>query len=596
MCGIVGYIGKNAINNAISGVEKLQYRGYDSAGVAYITNGQMHVKKAVGQIESIKGKVHGDSSIALSHVRWSTTGKPTEQNAHPHISGNIAVVHNGIINNYREIKDTILKERRFYSETDSEVIAHLIDIAPGDFYNRVREAVSYLQGSYAIAVMDVNNTDTIVVARKHSPLVVGIFDNGAIVASDIHAILSYTNQVTILHDNDLAVVKKNHLTIYNDGEVIKRDILNIPWKCENTDKGEFDTYMEKEIHEQPVAIYDTMMKNDWRKIGRDISNIMDKHHVKNITLTACGTSLHSCMYGSMLIEGLTNIPARPRLASELEASHAVLKSNMVVAVSQSGETYDTLSAVRYAKSKGAVVISIVNTMGSSMERESDYTIYMAAGPEISVASTKAFIVQMVVFNMLSIILYGWRFENRKTEKMFDDMQKSIYGLADAIKDVLELKPKIKILASHLSEFLSILYIGRGLCVPVALEGALKLKEISYIHAEGFAAGELKHGSIALIDDKMPVVALAFPGDTYDKIISNIEEAKTRGAVIITIGKENDEILQKVANIFIGIPEVAETLMPILGVVPLQLLAMYVAEALGRKVDFPKNLAKSVTVE
>lgn len=595
MCGIVGYIGANAVQNVLNGLETLEYRGYDSAGIAVSGDGSTKVIKREGRLEVLKQAVTIDGDLAIGHTRWATHGKANRANAHPHTSRGITIVHNGIIENCHVLRGyEWLRGREFTSETDSELIAHIIDIVGGDnLYSKVSKAITYLEGSYALAVISEDEPDTIVVARKHSPLVVGVFDKGAIIASDIQAVLPHTNKVVVLDDNDIGVVRKSELKLYQNGQEIIREPLEIAWSVTQNSKGDAKTFMEKEIYEQPVAIYDTMMNNNWEQIAEKIFNIYDENTITNVTLLACGTSLHACMIGAMLIEGAAHISARARLASELELSSAVLSGNLVIAFSQSGETCDTLQAIRYAKRSGAIVISIINTIGSSIERESDYIIYTMAGREVSVASTKCFVSQLAVVNMLVSIIEWIKCGNPSVPKKTQD---DIYRCADAIQYIFDQKNNIKRIALDLSTASTALYIGRGLHVPIALEGALKLKEISYIHAEGFAAGELKHGSIALIERDTPVVAVIVKGLTYRKMVSNMEEAKARGARIIAIALEGDHEIKKIADEVIYIPDVNEALSPILSVIPLQLLAMYTAEALSRNIDFPKNLAKTVTVE
>jgi len=604
MCGIVGFIGDCATKNVIEGLKSLEYRGYDSAGVALMKDGYApFVIKSEGRIGALEMKINGqgaDTGIAIGHTRWATHGKPSETNAHPHIAGNIALVHNGIIENYLELKELLNTKyaRETVSETDTEIIAHLIDVSPGYcLFDKVKQAVKGLKGAYALAVISGDDPDTIIVARKKSPLVVGIFEGGAVVASDIHAVLPYTNEVHVLDDDEIAIVEKNYVSIQKDGEEIERGPLEIPWSVAAASKENFDTFMDKEIHEQPVAIYDTMIKNSWDVVTDNMAKIFQDNMVMNITLTACGTSLHACMIGAMMFEGIAGTRSCAKLASELEASASIITQNdLVVAVSQSGETADTLCAIRYAKLKGAKIIAIVNTMGSTIEREADYTIHMAAGPEISVASTKAFVSQLSVLAMMAAAIRGISWGSFHGTKMFNDAQLGIYQCAKEMDFIFQQEDKIKDISEGLAKAKSILYLGRGLNVPVALEGALKLKEISYIHAEGFAAGEMKHGPIALIEELTPIVVIATNGPTYGKILSNIEEAKARGAKIIAIATDGNAGIEKLVDEVIYIPEVPEVFVPLMAVVPLQLLAMYTAGCVGADIDKPRNLAKSVTVE
>ena len=609
MCGIVGFIGEYATKKVISGLKSLEYRGYDSAGVALVKDGKPpFIIKSEGRINALELKINGhaeeDFPVAIGHTRWATHGKPSELNAHPHAAGNIALVHNGIIENYIELK-TLLREkcaRIPISETDTEVIAHLVDVSVGDMLlDKVRRAVARVKGAYALAVVSADEPGTIVVARKKSPLVIGVFDGGAVVASDIHAILPYTNRVYVLQDDELAVVRKNFLCIYRDNggeaEEVVREPLEIAWSVASVSKDGFKTFMDKEIHEQPIAIYDTMIKNNWDVVFDDVRDLFDSRNIVNVTLTACGTSLHSCMVGAMLFEGNAQIRSSARLASELESSGTILNSSdLVIAISQSGETADTLGAMRYAKKRGANVLAIVNTMGSTIEREADYTIHMAAGPEISVASTKAFVAQLSVLLVLSVIVRGVSWGSFHADHMFENAQLAIYECADLMAKIFEQEDTIKDIASQISKAKSMLYLGRGINFPIALEGALKLKEISYIHAEGFAAGEMKHGPIALIEENTPVVVIATDGPVYNKIMANIEETKARGAYVIAVATEGNEEIKDIADEVIYIPNVSEAFIPLMAVVPLQLLAMYTAEYVGADIDKPRNLAKSVTVE
>lgn len=597
MCGIVGYIGDNAVDHVLNGLKSLEYRGYDSVGEAFLAGGKLHVIKDEGRVSNLESQLpmSDDIMLAIGHTRWATTGSPTPNNAHPHRSGKYAVVHNGIIENYRGLKACeMMKNREFASETDTEIVAHLIDVASGGrLFEKVCGAVGSLEGSYALAVISESEPDTIVVARKQSPLVIGVWDGGAVVASDIHAVLPHTNRIIVLSDDDIGVVKPNSIEIFNSGRKVEREALEIPWSSKSAGKEGFETFMDKEIHEQPVAIYDTMTQNNWEEIATNIYDIFDHNVITSITLTACGTSLHASMIMAILIEKHVGIPARARLASELEASGAVLENSLVVVTSQSGETMDSLKAIWYAKKQGAVVLSIVNVLGSSIERESDYTIYTYAGPEVSVASTKSYVSQLAVLYMLSMIIRSVFCGDRY---MFDLIQEDIYTCAKRMQDIFDQEEQIKEIAYNLANSHIILYIGRGLQVPTALEGALKLKEISYISADGMAAGELKHGTLALVGSGTPVIVLAINGESYSKIVINIEEVKSRGAKVIAIATVGNEKIKNMADDVIYMPDVAEDTSVILSVVPLQILAMYAAEALGREIDMPKNLAKCVSVE
>lgn len=582
MCGIVGFIGENVISKAINSLKSLEYRGYDSAGLSTISDGQLCVYKKTGRISALEESIADidfDVSLAISHCRWATHGKPSEINAHPHKVGNIALVHNGIIENYRELKDKHNIETT--STTDTEVLAHLINnSSKPNLLEKVKDAVDEVEGAYAIAVISDLEPDCIVVARKRSPLVIGVVENGAVLASDIYTLLPYTNKVIVLVDGDVGVVKDGSIEIFDSEGRVERGVLDIPWSPQSSTI-ECGTFMYKEIHEQPTAICNTIIQNDWSEIERYFKYLTTRGQ---ITLTACGTSFHACMIGAMLFESM-GVRANAKLASELESSFAIIEENdLVLAISQSGETADTLSAIRYAKKNGAKIVSIVNTIGSSVEFESDYTIHLAAGPEISVASTKAFTTQLATLLMIYAGLAG------KT-KQYEEW---IMKCARNIEFVFEQEAKISEISKVVSSAQTVLYLGRGMSVPVALEGALKLKEISYIHAEGFAGGEMKHGSIALVEEGTPVIGIVC-GTEYKKIISNLEESKSRGAKIIAIAIEGNG-LGDLADDIIFIPDTQDNLLPIMAAIPLQLLAMYAAESLGADIDKPKNLAKSVTVE
>lgn len=595
MCGIVGYIGSNALKRAVEGLKCLEYRGYDSSGACHILNNKLACTKRTGRISNLENIIkYDESNIAIAHTRWATHGIVSENNAHPHISNNIAIVHNGIIDNFFELKEHLLEQgRTFVGETDTEVIAHLIDIAGGDLYTKVNTAISKLNGSYAIAVISADEPDKIVVARKSSPLILGNFSGGAIVASDIQALLPHTNKIIVMEDGETAIITKDAIQVYKDNIAIKKDFLEAPWSFSSANKGEFDTFMEKEILEQPAAIIDTMLKNDWVKISDALISLIDEEATPEIMFTACGTSYHACKIGSMLMEGLTGLKSQSVRASEIKYSGKTINANtIVIAVSQSGETADTLAAIKYAKDLGAKVISVINVLGSSLSRESDLTIYTAAGPEISVASTKAFTSQLTVL----VSLVGIINNMFNGGSVFDSIQKQIYDVAKSIPKIFKQKDYIKLISKSLIHKKSALFLGRGLSVPVAQEGALKLKEISYIHAEGMSSAELKHGPIALIEDEYPVIVIAVKDNTYDKVVSNIHEVKARGGRVIAIANEDDTLIDNIANDVIRIPSVNHLLYPMLTVIPLQLLALYTAWFKGMDVDKPRNLAKAVSVE
>jgi len=525
-------------------------------------------------------------TIGIAHTRWATHGAPTEINAHPHRVGNIVIVHNGIIENYRKLITKFGLEMA--SETDSEVIAHLIHRSDAkDLLDKVREACSHLIGSYAIAVLSTDHPGQIVVARHGSPLVVGKSKsdcNGTIASSDIHGLLEHTNDIFVLHDDEFVVLTEEDIKFFDRVGTIEKESIHIDWSISNTRLNGFDTYMRKEIQEQPIAIMDTLMKNDWMELQDWLLDIPSLE----VLFTACGTSFNAARIGSMFVEGNSSLLSRAKLASEIQFDGTRIGINtLLVAVSQSGETADTLSAVKYAKSKGATVIVITNVMGSSLTREADYVLYTAAGPEISVASTKAFTSQLAVLYILCGVFNA---------DLFMDINLSLQDVTSAMQGIFAQEDTIKTIASTITNS-SVLFLGRGLNAPVADEGALKLKEISYLHAEGFPAGEIKHGPIALIEDGTPVVVIATKAKTYDKILSNIQEVKARGARVIAIASEGDDKIKELADDVIYVPtRWGEAFDPIVAVIPLQLLAYHVAKFHNRDIDKPRNLAKSVTVE
>lgn len=590
MCGIMGFVGDNAIQNVLNGLATLEYRGYDSAGVAYWDNGVKTIKHE-GRLVNVTNDIaqtKPTSHIAMGHTRWATHGPPIQINAHPHTAGNITIVHNGIIENYVElVKQT---GRTMVSETDSEVIAHLIDIATGSrLLDKVMEAVKQLKGTFAIVVMSSDHPNELVVVRHRSPLVVGMSKHGAIASSDIYGLLAHTNNAYVLHDDEMAVLTINTLKFYNGNSELNKEPLHITWTAESTSLGGFETYMRKEIQEQPIAIMDTLMKNNWEDLGNFLHDLI----LPDILFTACGTSYNASRIGAILIEANSGVVARTKLASELSYDGTYIgPRTLLVAVSQSGETADTLSAVRHAKERGAKVLAITNVVGSSLTREADFVLHTAAGPEISVASTKAFTSQLVVLYMLS---GAFRNIFAQDPMMFSEVQLGLHVASDCISDLLKQEDMIKTIAETIKDT-SVLFLGRGLNAPLADEGALKLKEISYLHAEGFPAGEIKHGPIALIEKGVPVIVMVTKGRTYDKMISNIKEVQARGARVIAIASEGDKYIETLTKEVIYIPSMGELMDPIMAIVPLQLLAYHVAKYLGRDIDKPRNLAKSVTVD
>jgi glucosamine--fructose-6-phosphate aminotransferase (isomerizing) len=609
MCGIIGYIGKEpAVPILIEGLKKLEYRGYDSAGVAVLQNGQFVVRRAVGKLQNLEAVLRGETltgRIGVGHVRWATHGRPSEENAHPHRAGSVVVVHNGIIENYTELKkDLVAHGCVFRSETDTEVIAHLIDrIAEKGMALEaaVREAARHLEGAYAIAVIDERNPDVVVGARKGSPLVVGLGQGEFFLASDIPAILHRTRDVLFLNDDEMAILSDEGVRITDlKGAELSREITRVMWNPVMAEKGGYRHFMLKEIYEQPRAIMDTIRGRFSQDTGsihlEEIGPAYGRlKAVKKIFIVACGTSWHAGLVGKYMFEELASITTEVDIASEFRyRSPLVGADDLFIAITQSGETADTLAAMREAKKRGATVIAVCNVVGSTASREADGVIYTHAGPEIGVASTKAFTAQLT-----ALYLFGLYFGSLRGTLSPDAVKKQLADLVHIptlVERCLETNDHVEQIAKHYFKANDFLYLGRGPNFPVALEGALKLKEISYIHAEGYPAGEMKHGPIALIDEKMPVVVLAGKNGVYDKILANIEEVKARGGVVIAIMTEGDTEIAKRVTHAIPIPATNQLLMPILMSIPLQLLAYHIAVLLGADVDQPRNLAKSVTVE
>jgi glucosamine--fructose-6-phosphate aminotransferase (isomerizing) len=609
MCGIIGYIGKEpAVPILIDGLKKLEYRGYDSSGVAVLQDGRIVVRRAVGKLQNLETLLRSETlngRIGIGHVRWATHGRPSEENAHPHRAGRIVVVHNGIIENYMALKQELTaKGRVFHSETDTEVIAHLIDriVQEGmSLDDAVREAARHLEGAYAIAVIDEQNPDIVVGARKGSPLVVGLGQGEFFLASDIPAILHRTRDVLFLNDDEMAILSNEGVKITDlKGVEVHREITRVMWNPVMAEKGGYRHFMLKEIYEQPRAILDTIRGRFSQETGaihlEEIGRALDRiSKVKKIFIVACGTSWHAGLVGKYMFEELAAISTEVDIASEFRyRSPLVGEGDLLIAITQSGETADTLAAMREAKKRGATVIVICNVVGSTASREADGIIYTHAGPEIGVASTKAFTAQLA-----ALYLFGLYFASLRGKLSLDEIKKRLADLVHIpalVERCLEEDAGIERIAKQYFKSSDFLYLGRGPNFPVALEGALKLKEISYIHAEGYPAGEMKHGPIALIDDNMPVVVLAGKNGVYDKILSNIEEVKARGGIVIGIITDGDtDIISKVTQA-IPVPATNQLLMPILMSIPLQLLAYHIAVLRGADVDQPRNLAKSVTVE
>ncbi len=610
MCGIVGYVGeKNSVPILINGLKRLEYRGYDSAGLGLINNGHSQVIKNKGKVSLLEEKIEKlnlKASLGIGHTRWATHGAPNEINAHPHHNKqkNLFVIHNGIIENYQTLKTGLMKHGyQFISETDSEVLPHLIDsflLKGHSLFRSVQLALSEVEGTYGIAVIYEKEPDKIIAARKGSPLVLGIGENENFVASDISAILAHTKQIVYLEDGEVVEICKDHFTTKTilDKE-IEKEIHEITMSLDEINKGGYSHFMLKEIMEQPESVRNSMrgrllIEKGTSKLG-GLESVTDQlANAKRIIISACGTSWHAALVGEYMLEQFTRIPTEVEYASEFRYRNPIVnKDDAIFFISQSGETADTLAAMREAKIRGALVLGICNVVGSSIARESIAGVYTHAGPEIGVASTKAFTSQLVALALITLLI-----ARKKDMSLVDGkaIAEELLKIPDKISAILKLNDRIEKIANEFKEAKNFLYLGRGYNFPVALEGALKLKEISYIHAEGYPAAEMKHGPIALIDENMPAIFIAPKDSTYEKIISNIEEIKARKGRIIAVASENDNNIDKLVDYSIKIPDTIRMLMPILSVIPLQLLAYHIAVKKGLNVDQPRNLAKSVTVE
>ncbi len=607
MCGIVGYIGyKNATPILVEGLKRLEYRGYDSAGIGISRGHRLEIERAVGRISRLEEKLQPEfvGTVGLAHTRWATHGAPTETNAHPHLdaSGRIAVVHNGIIENYAPLK-TLLQQKgiEFRSETDTEALAQLIGyLYDGDIEQAVRAALLEVKGTYGIAVLCADEDDRLVIARKGSPLIVGIGDGEYVAASDASAIIEHTTQVVYMSDGEMAVISRDGFrTTTLDAKPVNKQVQALEFSLEQIELGGYEHYMLKEIMEQPQAL-ETVMRGrvDLREgrihLGGLKEHARDLVRARRIIITACGTAWHAGLVGEYLMEELAQLPVEVEYASEFRYRNPIIEPGTVlVAISQSGETADTLAALREAKDKGALSLGIVNAVGSTIARETDAGVYLHVGPEIGVASTKAFIGQVTVLSMMAAFL------GRRRHLSQPACEEFLHALAEVpskIKRILDQSSEIRRITERFVDQNNWLYLGRGYNYPIALEGALKLKEISYIHAEGLPAAEMKHGPIALINRNMPVVFVAPRGSQYQKILGNIEEVRSRGGHVLAVATEGDTHITKLAEHVFYVPDCPEPLQPLLTVVPLQLLAYHAAVLRGCNVDKPRNLAKSVTVE
>lgn len=609
MCGIVGYIGnQNAQDIILNGLNKLEYRGYDSSGIALNIDGKLEVHKYKGRIRNLEEGISSKnfiSHIGIGHTRWATHGAPSDKNAHPHtnMSGSIALVHNGIIENFVQLRDWLISEHhiQFQSETDTEVIAHLVDyFYDGDLLDAVYQAVEKMEGAYALGVIHINEPDKIVAVRKDSPLIVGIGENENIIASDIPALLKYTKDIYLIENDEFVLLTKNDVKIFNsERNEISRDTYHVTWDAEAAEKEGYEHFMLKEIYEQPKGVYDTLNRrlvND-TEINLDGIKITkeDLDTINKVYIVACGTAYHAGLIGKYAIEKFAHIPVDVDVASEFRYRDPFIdESTLFIAISQSGETLDTLAALREAKRKGARILSVVNVVGSSVARESDDVFYTWAGPEIAVASTKAYTTQLISMYLIALNMAVTK--NVIDKEYYIQILNELKALPKKIESILENTEAIEKIADLHYNKQHAFFIGRGLDVGVALEASLKLKEISYINSFAIAAGELKHGTIALIEDGTFLTALATQEHLYEKMLSNIQEVKARGAYVLGIAKECNKSIETQAHDVIYIPDCMDEVTPILSVVPLQLLAYYFAVKRGCDVDKPKNLAKSVTVE
>ncbi|MFN3813684.1 MAG: glutamine--fructose-6-phosphate transaminase (isomerizing) [Aquificaceae bacterium] len=592
MCGIIGYVGKNpAILVLLNGLERLEYRGYDSAGVALIENGKIFVEKKTGKIRELIKSLWGKplkATVGIGHTRWATHGEPCEINAHPHTDAKceIAVVHNGIIENYRELKEKLQSEGiSFVSQTDTEVIAHLLSKNyEGDLLQAVLKILPMIKGSYAFAVITSKEPNRIVGVRYGNPMVVGIGEGENFLSSDIPAILPFTKHVIPISDGEVVDLSPESVDIYDwEGNRITKEVMVVSWDIISAEKAGFKHFMLKEIFEQPRTLSDTLKGY----ISRDYMLPFSLTDFRRVIIVACGTSYHAGLVASYWIEKYAKVPVEVRYASEFRyADSPINEKDLVLAISQSGETTDTRFSALSAKEKGATLVSLVNVMGSALDRESHYTLYTHAGPEIGVAATKTLTAQLALLYSISISHLPER----------ENLTERLFTLSHLMEEVLGKAEDIRRTAVKYTNSKNMLYLGRYLSYPIALEGALKLKEISYIHAEGYPAGEMKHGPIALIDENMPTVVVAPRDRAYEKILSNMEEVITRKGTIISVGFSNDENLRSLSKDYIDVPPVEEDLSPFLTIIPLQLIAYYIADYLGLDIDQPRNLAKTVTVE
>lgn len=609
MCGVVGYIGdKNAVDILLDGLQKLEYRGYDSAGIAILSDDEIKVRKSKGRLSVLSSLLANEpikGSIGIGHTRWATHGEPSDRNSHPHTNntGSLAVIHNGILENYMELKEWLIKERNivFVSETDTEVIAHLIDYYyENDLLQAVFRAVTKMSGAYAFGVISKYEPGKIIAVRKDSPLLVGLGNGENFIASDIPALLKYTKDMYLIENDEVVVLTKDNVTIYDGiGQEVKHDIFRVTWDIAAAEKGGYEHFMMKEICEQPQGVANTLL----RRLDKDDNIVLDGikltesdlAQINKIYIVACGTAYHAGLVGRYAIESFADIPVEVEIASEFRyRKNFIDNKTLMIVISQSGETLDTLAALREAKKSNARILSVVNVVGSSVARESDDVLYTWAGPEIAVASTKAYSTQLIA--MYLIALYMAKLKKTISADQYHKVLSELKHVPKMIEKQLNDVLKIQHLADEQFNNESVFFMGRGVDVFVAHEGSLKLKEISYINSFAVAAGELKHGTIALMEKGTLVVALATQDRLYEKMLSNIQEVKARGAYVIAVAKEKNTEIEKIVNTVLYIPNIIDELTPLLSIIPLQLFAYYMAVARGSDVDKPKNLAKSVTVE
>lgn len=607
MCGIIGYVGteNEAVEVILDGLSKLEYRGYDSAGLALIEDGKIFIEKKSGRLLNLKKALKGrvdKSCIGIGHTRWATHGNPTDENSHPHFSQDrkVAVVHNGIIENYIDLRDKLEKEGVvFTSQTDSEVVAHLFSkYFDGDMISTLKKVKSIIRGSYALGIIEVDNPDKMVCARKESPLIIGLGKDKNFIASDVPAILKYTRDVVFLDNDEMAIIEKNKVTVFDpQGQPIEKKVTKVEWDTEQANKKGYPHFMLKEIHEQPEVVNKGIaryMKDSQIYFGEEFEKI-DFSKIDNIVIVACGTAYHAGLQGAYFLKKLAGIKVDVEVASEFRYSDPFInEKTLAIFISQSGETLDTLMAMKLCKELGATTLAITNVLGSTISREADIVLYTMAGPEISVASTKAYTAQVALMYMFAMYM---GIKNKKISiEEYNEYMRTIAEFSDRIEVALENKEKIHELAKKIKDCRNGFYIGRGIDEKIAREGSLKMKEITYIHSEAIAAGELKHGTIALIEPGTLVVVVATQKDMIEKMVSNIKEIKARGGYVIAITKENYSQVLEVADETIFIEDINDMLAPLLTVMPLQLLAYYTAVEKGLDVDKPRNLAKSVTVE